>query len=203
MNRLKLPGYVFAALTAALLSGPISAHDHMMGSGPGNMPGQGGVPGMMQGYGPMIGYGYGHMTGYGMAGPMMGGAMGMGMMPGGYMMCNMPCPMMGGMPYGAAPGFQLNDEQQQKMQQIREQLWQHQQENMQHMWSQQQSMHKLWQNGMPSNEQILDAHRNMQKNQLDMLKLRLEMHEEMQKVLTDEQRQQLREMQKRMYQGGQ
>lgn len=195
--------YLLPALLGLAIAAPAGAHQHMMqgnsGNMPGQIPGQGTGPGMMYGYGPMMGYGMGGpMMGYGMmhGGPMMGG-MGMGGMG------MMPCPMMGGMQYGPGYGLQLDEKQQQKMNQIREKLWQQQQEHMKEMWQHHNEMQQLWQDGRPDNDKILDAHREMQKEQLEMMEQRLKLQKEMEEVLTDEQRQQLWQMQQRIYRGGQ
>lgn len=197
------------------LSLPVAAdeYEHMqprqgMHYGPGMMQGYG--QGMMQGYGPMMGYGPGMMhggpmMGYGMGmmygGPMMGG-MGMGGMGYGGMGM-MPYPMMGGQ-WGSGAGFglQLDDDQQQKMAQIREKFWKFQQEHMQEMWEQHSEMQKLWLDGAADSDKLLDAYREMQKDQLEMLEERLKLKKEMDAVLTDEQREQLKQMWRGMYRGG-
>ncbi len=184
------------ALLGLAIAAPVSAHQHMMQQNSANMPGQmqGKGPGMMYGYGPMMGYGMGMGMMHG--DPMMGG-MGMGGMG------MMPCPMMGGLQGGPEQGLTLDDEQQQKLNHIRQKLWQQQQEHLQKMWQHHGEMQQLWRDGKPDSDKILDAHRKMQKDQLDMLEQRLKLQQEMDEVLTDEQRQQLWQMQRRMYQGGQ
>lgn len=176
--------------------------------GQGMMQGYG--QGMMQGYGPMMGYGVGMMHG----GPMMAGpgmGYGMGMMHGGPMMAGpgmgygmgmMPCPLMGGGQGMPGYGLQLDEDQRQRLAQIREQFWQQHQEQMQEMWEHHSAMQKLWLDGSPDSDKVLDAHRRMQQDQLEMLEERLKLQKEMDAVLTDEQRQQLMQMRRRMYPGG-
>jgi Spy/CpxP family protein refolding chaperone len=194
---------VMALALGLTLSLPAAADHHMQSrNGMTYGPGQGMGPGMMQGYGGMMGYG--PMMGYGMGmmhgGPMVGmGMVGMGM--GGMGM--MPCPMMGGLQGGPNGGVQLDEQQQQKMNRIREKLWQQQQEHMQTMWDHHNRMQSLWQDGKADNDKVLDAHRQMQKSQLEMLEQRLKLQQEMEDVLTEEQRKQLWQMQRQLYRGGQ
>ncbi|GAA0694552.1 hypothetical protein GCM10009104_22560 [Marinobacterium maritimum] len=197
------------ALLGLALAVPASAHQHMMQGNSENMPAQ--MQGQGMGMGPGMMYGYGPMMGYGMSGPMMGYGMGMGMMHGGPMMGGMgmggmgmmPCPMMDGLQGGPGYGLQLDESQQKKMNAIREKLWQLQQEHMKEMREHHEEMQTLWREGKPDNDKILDAHREMQKDQLEMMEQRLKLQQEMDEVLTDEQRQQLWQMQRRMYRGGQ
>ncbi len=197
MVRSQLTRHLLPTLLGLALALPVSAQQHMMQGNPANMPGQ------AQGMGPGMMYGYGPMMGYGMAGPMTGYGMGVGMMHGGPMaggMGMMPCPMMGGLQGGPGSGLQLDEDQQQKLNRIREKLWQQQQEHMQKMWQHHNEMQQLWQNGSPDTDKVLDAHSKMQKDQLEMLEQRLKLQKEMEEVLTDEQRQQMWQMQRRMYQ---
>ncbi|SEG67273.1 Spy/CpxP family protein refolding chaperone [Marinobacterium lutimaris] len=205
-----------ASLVVGLaLSLPVAAdeYQHMqphqgMHYGQGMMQGYG--QGMMQGYGPMMGYGgmgmmhggpmmAGPGMGYGMGmihgGPMMGYGMGMGGMG------MMPCPLMVGAQGMPGYGLQLDEAQQEKMSQIREKFWQQQQDQMQEMWEHHSEMQKLWLDGSADNDKILDAHRKMQQDQLKMLEERLNLQKEMDAVLTDEQRQQLKQMRRGMYPG--
>jgi Spy/CpxP family protein refolding chaperone len=64
-------------------------------------------------------------------------------------------------------------------------------------------MQSLWQDGKADNDKVLDAHRQMQKSQLEMLEQRLKLQQEMEEVLTEEQRKQLWHMQRQLYRGGQ
>lgn len=188
MTTLKTPRLLLAALLGLSLSGALAAQTPMgMGSGPHMMRQD---PGVMGGgpYGPMMGYGMGMMQG----GPMMGYGMGM-----------MPCPMTNSVQGGPGYGVPLDEAQQKKMNEIREQLWQVQQTHMQEMQAHQQEMMQLYQDGTPDNEHVLQAHKQMQKLQLKMLEARLKAQEDMNKVLTKEQRQQMLQMQRHMYRGWQ
>ncbi|MBP0047850.1 Spy/CpxP family protein refolding chaperone [Marinobacterium sp. AK62] len=189
-------------LISASLSSPAVAQHHMgstQGMGPGMMQGQSSMPGYGMGYG----YGMGMMQGYGpMMGPgmMMGGPMmgGMGMIMGGPMMGGMgmmPCPMQ----YGNNAGIELTAQQQEQMQAIQEKHWQVHQDHMTSMQQHHARMQSLWQDGKPDNRDILDAHRDMQKLQLEMLEQRLKLQDEMEAILTDEQRESLHRMYKRGY----
>jgi Spy/CpxP family protein refolding chaperone len=139
----------------------------------------------MGGYGPMMGYGMGMGMMHG--GPIMGG---MGMMP---------CPMMGGLKGGAGYAVELDEAQQKQMSKIQEQLWQQQQSHMQEMQAHQQEMMKLYQDGQPDSKQLLQAHKQMQERQLKLFEARLKAQDEMNKVLTEEQRQQIWQLQRQMF----
>ncbi|GAA0792830.1 Spy/CpxP family protein refolding chaperone [Marinobacterium sediminicola] len=204
MFRIEITRPLLPALLGLALAIPVSAHNHMMQQAPTNMPGpamaQGMGPGMMYGYGPMMGYGMGgHMMGYGMGMGGMGmGGMGMGSMG------IMPCPMMGGIQGGPNTfGLQLDENQQQRMNEIGKKVWQLYQEQMKEMWEHHNEMQQLWQDGKPDNDKLLNAHREMQQEQLEMLEQRLKLQQEMESVLTEEQRQQLWQMHRGMYRGGQ
>jgi len=147
------------------------------------------MPGHMQGMGPGM-----MMDGYG---PMMNQNMGM-MHPGAMMygMNMMPCPIPRDF---SDSGLKLNEEQQEKMSRIRSQLWQLQQEQMETMWKHHNHMQELWQQGRPDRNKILGAHKELQQQQFKTLEQRLKLQEDMEQLLTDEQRQQLWQMRQRLY----
>ncbi|MBA4502204.1 Spy/CpxP family protein refolding chaperone [Marinobacterium marinum] len=175
-------GMVSLALALSLPS--VASADH-------HMPVRGDMPhgqGMMPGYGPMMGHGMGMMPGYG---SMMG--YGMGMMPGSPMMGGMgmmPCPMAGQGGYG----IQLDEQQQMKMKQLHEMFWQQHQGQMQEMWKHHNELQKLMMEDIPDRDKVLDAHRKVQQDQHEMLEETLKLRKEMNAVLTDEQRQQMKQM---------
>jgi len=187
MSRFKTSRLLLAAALGLGLSATVAAQEypemdagrHMAGHGPAMMGG---------GYGPMMG-GYGPMMGYGMG--MMGG---MGMMP---------CPMLGGVQGGAGYGIELNEEQREQMNKIREQLWRQQQTIMGEMQADRQEMMRLYQEGQPKGKQLLQAYEQMQQRQRKLFEARLEAHEAMNKLLTEEQRQQLQQMHQQMLRGWQ
>jgi Spy/CpxP family protein refolding chaperone len=62
---------------------------------------------------------------------------------------------------------------------------------------------KLYQDGQPDSKQLLQAHKQMQERQQKLFEARLKAQEEMNKVLTEEQRQQMQQMQRQMFRGWQ
>jgi Spy/CpxP family protein refolding chaperone len=164
------------------------------GYGPGMM-GGGYGPGMMGGYGPgygmgpgMMGGGYG--AGYGMGPGTMGGyGMGYGMGPG----------MMGG--YGMGMGFgrmgglwglDLKDEQVDKIDKIREELYSKQRGLMQQMWEQQDKLRELYYADKPDRAAIDKAYAKLGELQRQAFDAHLDAEKKMEDVLTKEQRDQLR-----------
>ncbi|PSL12518.1 Spy/CpxP family protein refolding chaperone [Marinobacterium halophilum] len=123
---------------------------------------------------------HGHMQQYG---PMMGYGMGM-----------MPCPMMGGWQGGPGVGLQLDEAQQKKMNKIQEKFWKLQREQMEEMQEHHVEMQELWRDGTPDSGKVMDLHREMHEEQLELLEERLKLQQEMDHILTEEQRQQLRQM---------
>lgn len=163
------------------------------GYGPGMM-GGGYGPGMMQGYGPGMMMGPGMMQGPGMG--MMGGyGPGMGMMMGGY---GPGMGMMGpGMMGGFGAGLDLSESQRERIAEI-------QQGVIDSMWEHMRAMHRqmplMWQ-ARPGEkidvDEAMKAHEAMMAAGRAMMRQRLEAHNAMLDVLTDEQREQLRESYRR------
>jgi len=194
----KLVGMTFAAAFAATVATAWAqdADDYTggygpYGMGPGMMGGYGGYgmgPGMMGGgYGPGMMGGYG---GYGMGPGMMGGygGMGPGMMGGGYGMG--PGMMMG---YGALNGLDLSDEQRAKIDKIfdaeRKQHW----SVMGKMMDEQSKLRDLYAQETPDPKKVGAVYGEMAKLRQQMIETHVQASNEMQQVLTKEQREQLRQ----------
>lgn len=167
------------------------------GYGPGMMDGygRGYGPGMMRGYG--RGYGPGMMQGYGPGMMMGGGMMGPGMM-GGYGPGMMMGPgMMGGYGPGMMMGYDgpidLTDDQREKIADIQQNL-------IDSMWAHMRTMHQqmpaLWQAQRGEKidvDEAMKAHEAMMAAGRAMMRQRLEAHNAVMDVLTDEQQEKLRE----------
>jgi Spy/CpxP family protein refolding chaperone len=159
------------------------AQGGMMGSdqeeqGPGMMMGggQGGMgPGMMGG-------------GQGGMGPgMMGGGQG-GMMGGGMM----PCPMMGGAGMGMMQGI-LEPEQRDEMRELMQEHRPAQFERMGRMMNLRDDLMAEMQQNRPDPEAVKERHARMAELHGEMMAEKVRMHNAMQDLLTDEQRQQLQQ----------
>lgn len=139
-------------------------------------------------HGPMMGQDMGDdadyemMPGYGMG---YGHGMGMGMMgrgPG----------MMGGMGYGMQM-LDLSDAQREKIGQIQQRMRKQQYERMEKMIEAREAMRaEMWKD-QPDPEAVARAHDRVSALRREMLKERVQAHNEMRAVLTDEQRERLRE----------
>ena len=152
--------------------------------------GQGyGGHGQMQGRG-MMGQGAG-----GMMGNMMGGMQGHG--PGG-MMGGMQGGMQGGMGYG----LDLNEEQRAEMGKIRQQFLPQMGELRGKMQANHEQLHALLQDGAADQAAIAELADQKGALMAEMIKLRAAHHERMQALLTDEQRERMREHRPGMGMGG-
>jgi Spy/CpxP family protein refolding chaperone len=202
----KLIGMTFAAVLAA--SAVTVTADDADGPSGGYGPPYGMGPGMMWGggYGGGYGMGPGMMGGYGMGPGMMGGYGGYGMGPGmmwgggyggGY---GMGPGMMGG--YGMGPGMMgfgamanlgLTDEQRTKINNIldteRKQHW----AIMGQMMEEQSKMRDLYSVDEPDPKKVGAAYAQLAKLQQQMLETHIQASNQMQQVLTKEQREQLRQ----------
>lgn len=171
--------YICAFAVSILLTSPVFAHS---GYQQGGMADRDMLSGMMMGNG--CGMGPGMMMGGHGIGPsmMMGGGYGMGpgMMMGGYSL------------YGA---LKLDDKQQEKIQKIQEELVQKQWALMQAMHNEMMTAHK---NQYSTNnidvESIMKTQTSISGLHLKMLRNRLEAQKNIQNVLTEEQRERLREI---------
>ncbi|QPP50736.1 Spy/CpxP family protein refolding chaperone [Halomonas sp. SS10-MC5] len=162
-----------------------------MGMGPGMMGGQGFGPGMGMGPGMMGGQGFG--PGMGMGPGMMGGqgfGPGMGMGPG----------MMGGQGFGpcqgAGPGGMwqfLEPDQREDMSALLERHRDAQTERMNQMMELRESAMAQMQETRPDPDAIQELHSRMAQLQGEMMGDRVRLHNAMQDLLTDEQRQQLQQ----------
>lgn len=180
----KLVGMTFAAALAATAATAWAQDaDEYGGYGPYGM-----GPGMMGGYG---GYGMGPGMmggGYGMGSGMMGGYGGMGMMGGGY---GMGPGMMGG--YGALNGLDLSDEQRSKIDKIfdaeRKQHW----SVMGKMMDEQNKLRDLYAQETPDPKKVGAVYGEIAKLRQQMIEAHVQASNQMQSVLTKEQREQLRQ----------
>ena len=169
----KLVGMTFAAaLVVSAASAWAQDADEYGGYGPYGM-----GPGMMGGYG-----------GYGMGPGMMGGYGGMGMMGGGY---GMGPGMMGG--YGALNGLDLSDEQRTKIDKIfdaeRKQHW----SVMGKMMDEQNKLRDLYAQETPDPKKVGAVYGEIAKLRQQMLETHVQASNQMQQVLTKEQREQLQQ----------
>jgi len=192
----KLVGMTFAAALAASAATAWAQDADVYGGygpygmGPGMMWGGGGYgPGMMGGYGGygmgpgMMGGGYGYgpgmMGGYGMGPGMMGGGYGYG-----------PGMMMG---YGALHGLDLSDEQRAKIDKIfdteRKQHW----GIMGQMLEEQNKLRDLYNADQPDPKKVGAVYGQIAKLQQQMLETHVQASNQMQQVLTKEQREQLQQ----------
>ncbi|MDR5884949.1 hypothetical protein [Vreelandella janggokensis] len=123
-------------------------------------------------------------------GGMMGGQSGMGpgMMMGGQGGM-MPCPMMGGM--GPMSGI-LDDEQMSSMREMRQEHRSTQLERMGEMMNLSDDMMIIMQAERPDPEEVKALHGQMANLHGDMMADKVSMHNQMQDLLTDEQRQQMK-----------
>jgi len=202
------------------------------GYGPGNGPGYGMGPGMMGGYGPGYGMGPGMMGGggYGMMGPgMMGGGYGMmgpGMMGGGMMDMMMGMMMggggggygmmgpgmMGG--YGMGPGMMgggmgalhmlnISDDQRDRIEKIRDAERQKHWDIAGKIQLEQNKLRDLYQADPQDPKKIGAAYGNIAKLQQQMIEIHVQSNNDSEKVLTKEQREQLKQWYRGMWgQGG-
>ncbi|MGE5241359.1 MAG: Spy/CpxP family protein refolding chaperone [Bacteroidota bacterium] len=176
----KLVGMTFAAaLVATATAWAQDADEYGGGYGPYGM-----GPGMMGGYGGGYGMGPGMMGGYGggygMGPGMMGGYGGYGMGPG----------MMG---YGALNGLDLSDEQRSKIDKIfdaeRKQHW----GIMGQMLEEQNKLRDLYNADQPDPKKVGAAYGQIAKLRQQMLETHVQASNQMQQVLTKEQREQLQQ----------
>ena len=176
----KLVGMTFAAtLAASAATAWAQDPDEYGGYGPYGM-----GPGMMGGYGGGYGMGPGMMGGYGggygMGPGMMGGYGGYGMGPG----------MMG---YGALNGLDLSDEQRSKIDKIfdaeRKQHW----GIMGQMLEAQNKLRDLYNADQPDPKKVGAAYGQIAKLRQQMLETHVQASNQVQQVLTKEQREQLQQ----------
>jgi Spy/CpxP family protein refolding chaperone len=184
------------AARADHMAGQRGMDDGDRGMGPGMMGGYGMGPGMMGGYG----MGPGMMGGYGMGPGMMGGyGMGPGMM-GGY---GMGPGMMGG--YGMGPGMMgpgmmmpysqldLSDAQRAKLNGIRADMRQKQQVLGKQMRSERTKLQELYEADKPDRAAIRSQQRKILGIQRQMMDNWMAAQNQMDDLLTDEQRDELRD----------
>ncbi len=175
---MKLRTALAAAAMAAAASIPAAAQ------GPGYGPGAGYGPGMMGGYGPgmMGGYGPGMMGGYG---PGMMGGYGPGMMHGygrgGY----------GGGPLGLAD---LSDEQREKILAVQEENRQKNWATMGQMRSEMFKLRRMYYADKVDANALADQQKKVDDLRREMLKSRVASRDQMEAILTPEQRKQLRQL---------
>ncbi len=157
------------------------------GPGPGMMggygPGYGPGPGMMGGYGPGYGRGPGMMggygPGYGMGPGMMGGyGRGYGMGPG----------MMG---YGALYGLQLSDDQRSKVQNIQDGAYKKNLELSSKMFDASRKLRDSLASAKPDRRAVAAAYKEVSDLRFQRLQIQLDAREQVDAVLTPEQRKQL------------
>ncbi|MGE5102601.1 MAG: Spy/CpxP family protein refolding chaperone [Deltaproteobacteria bacterium] len=176
----------------------------MMGACPGN---EAGCNGAGYGSGMMGGYGGGMMGGHGRG--MMGGDYGPGMMgrygpgmmgdygPG--MMGGYGPGMMGGYGRGMMPGyggslsqFDLTADQQEKIEKIREDARERNWTTMGQLRTEQFKLRSLYRAEKPDPDAVAEQQKKVDDLRRQLIKARVEAHNEMQAVLTKEQREQLR-----------
>jgi Spy/CpxP family protein refolding chaperone len=148
-------------------------------------------PGMMGGYGP--GYGQGMMGGYGPGyGPGMMGGYGPrgGYGPG----------MMGGHG-GPLAALNLNDEQQKKIFDLQEQNRRKNFDTMSKMRAETFQLRRLYNADKIDEKAVLEQQKKVDELRRQLLASRLEMHQQMESVLTPEQRKELREFRPWWYGG--
>lgn len=157
-------------------------HDNMMG-------GQGGMgSGIMMGsQGGMYPYMMGSQEGM-YPGMMMGGQSGM-----------MPCPMMGGMGSMSSMGGMLNEQQMSSVREMRQEHRAAQLERMGEMMNLRDDMMQIMQTERPEPEEVKALHAQMANLHGEMMADNVRMHNQMQDLLTDEQREQMRESMPRHY----
>jgi len=158
------------------------------GMGPGMMMGggQGGMgPGMMMGGG-QGGMGPGMMMGGGQ------GGMGPGMMMGGGQGGMMPCPLMGGMGAMGGAAAMLDDEQLSTLREMRKAHRSAYFERMGEMMNLREEMLLLMQADRPDSEEVKTLHGQMADLHGEMMADEVRMRNQMQDLLTDEQRERMR-----------
>ncbi|MBS9405314.1 periplasmic heavy metal sensor [Halomonas sp. TRM85114] len=168
----------------------------MMGSGQGGTSssmmmggGQSGMDsGMMMGGG-QGGMGSGMMMGGGQGGQ---GGMGPGMMMGGQGGM-MPCPMMSGMGGMGGMGGMLDEEQQSSLREMRQEHRSAHFERMAEMMNLRDDMMLLMQAERPDPEEVKALHGQMATLHGEMMADKVRMHNQMQDLLTEEQREQLKQ----------
>jgi Spy/CpxP family protein refolding chaperone len=169
------------AASSAIAQGPGYGPGMMGGYGPGYGQGMmGGYgpgygPGMMGGYGPRGGYGPGMMGGYG---------------PG----------MMGGHG-GPLAALNLNDEQQKKIFDLQEQNRRKNFDTMSKMRAETFQLRRLYNADKIDEKAVLEQQKKVDELRRQLLASRLEMHQQMESVLTPEQRKELREFRPWWYGG--
>ncbi|SFU96182.1 Spy/CpxP family protein refolding chaperone [Halomonas korlensis] len=153
--------------------------------------------GMQQGQGMQGGMGHGMMGGGqgGMgSGMMMGGQSGMnsGMMMGGQGGM-MPCPMMSGMGGMSGMAGMLDEEQQNSLREMRQEHRTSHFERMAEMMNLRDDMMLLMQAERPDPEEVKALHGQMATLHGEMMADKVRMHNQMQDLLTDEQREQMKQ----------
>jgi Spy/CpxP family protein refolding chaperone len=175
-------GLVLAVVGAIAGSAAAQPYGPGYGGGPGMMRGYEGGPGMMRGYeggpGMMRGYegGPGVMRGYG-PGPMGGNGPGAGTM---------------GRGYGAAGVGDLTDDQRDKIAKIQEDARRKNWDTMGQLRSEQFRLRGLYSADKLDSEAIADQQRKVDELRRTMIKSRVETHNQVNSILTPEQRKQLR-----------
>ncbi|WP_373019750.1 Spy/CpxP family protein refolding chaperone [Thiomicrorhabdus sp.] len=165
------------------------------GPGPGYGPGYHMGPGYGMGYGPGYHMGPGYGMGYGMH---PGYGMGYGMHPGygmgpGYGMMGGMGPGYGMMGPGYGTGIKLSKDQQKSIDKIRKDLFKEQRNNMREMWQEQKRLGDLMTADKEDPKAIQEAYGRISNLQEKSFRKRMEMQKQMDGVLTDEQKKQMRQ----------
>jgi Spy/CpxP family protein refolding chaperone len=197
-----------AALLATLVSGAVApaAMAAEETQAPPYGPGWGMGPGMMGGYGPGYGMGPGMMGGgmMGMGPGMMGGGMGPGMMGGGMGMMGGPGMMGGG--FGMGPGMMgggfgmdplyalnLTDEQRAKVEKILDEERKKHWDTAGKMMEEQNRLRDLYQEDTPDPKKVGAVYGSIAKLQQQMVENHIQARNQVQQILTKEQREQLQQ----------
>lgn len=182
-TRIRKTAIGLVLVVSAGVTGAVGAHG--MQDGGSEYMAQGG----MMGHGSMMGGGYGGMSGGGMGMP------GGGMMYGGDMgapMGGMMGPMHGG-GMGSMYGMELDSEQQTQLRELRSEHRRQQMGRMADMMDLQDEMYALMASERPDPDAVRELHDRMSAMRGEMLADQIRQRNRMQDVLTDEQREQLRE----------
>jgi Spy/CpxP family protein refolding chaperone len=177
--------------------GPGSRGGFGPGNGTGYGPGYGMGPGMMGGYGPGYGMGPGMMGGYGMGRGMMGGygpgyGMGPGMMGGGGPGYGLEAGMMSGLGMGPLQMLDLDATQRGKVNQISDALRKKEWQVVGQMQDEQAKLRDLYLTEKPERSAIVAAYKRLFDLRLTRVEALLDARADLDKVLTQEQRDALR-----------
>jgi Spy/CpxP family protein refolding chaperone len=181
---LRRAGAVFALVTAVAVSG--AAIGHGTSGGDSSQGGMMGAHQKGQGSGMMMGSRQGNMMGGGQSG--MGAGMMKGMMAGGMM----PCPMMGGAGMGAMHDI-LEPEQRREMRDLMQEHRPAHFERMGRMMNLRDDLMAEMERSRPDPETVKERHARMAELRGEMMAEMVRMQNSMHDLMTDEQRQTLRE----------